>query len=822
MEYSKLKIIAGILGIGFDELLRREARRRRQQRLQLAGLISAVVAVIGGVWWSGQVESEKQRQIALAQSLINQSRELLDREDGDLNQRGLLLNIQALIRLDRQHLEWDQSSEATQARLAADQNLRRALSLVYAPGPALSAAPPPKTYDDNGWKSWTAEATAFSADGTTITAASGWGTDPNAAIVRWRVDSGSEQQRVRIGEPFLWPDLSDRLNPRYFSLGPDGEYLATIADRSWVSETSTASVYQISDTQEVARIEYQGVLKGVALGPRGEYLAIASQTIKQQPMPLQIWHLPDGRRLSGRSPATLPMTPKVLAFSRDGQYLATAGDYISLWKLPESQGTPLIEASPLQDSLYRGEALGFSPDGRYFAAVGTEATGIAGGEPTGFGARLVRVWDIEQSRAIATMHAPETVRGLALSEGGKFLGVIDSENSLMLHALTNGRMLRVFFSPPDRSRLLNLTTQGPGSYGRLTAVAFAPTDDVMAMAGEIDAALWRVSSFDEQAILRLEGKVEAMAFDRDERHLITISRTKETRTVSVSMWDVQTGRELPEQRTEHIADAFKLTTMGAVIVAADDARGSGRGGSANIVHDGKVQRFRYEGDVEQILESQDGKYVAIASALGSSAAAPVSPGRHLVAVFDQHSSKRVLRFEYETQERDNSSPQAFFILDDRWYLSVDDGETQGGGGRRSRFVLWEMKSGKVSDQRTSEMSRLWSKSRAFSQDGQWAATEDDDEVRVFTAAHEREVARISIAIADRNPSRLRSRNVALGSKGRYVAAITGESTVRIWPVDISLMIPLACSRLTRELSSEEWAHYLPAEKPESTCGREAR
>src|SRR5262249_21377782 len=160
--------------------------------------------------------------------------------------------------------------------------------------------------------------------------------------------------------------------------------------------------------------------------------------------------------------------------------------------------------------------------------------------------------------------------------------------------------------------------------------------------------LWRMSSFDEQALLRFEGNVEAVAFDRDERHLITIRRTKVTRTVSIQTWDVKTGREVQEPRAEHVADAFKLTAVGDVIVAADDAPGSGSGGSAILVRDGRIQRFRYEGDVERILESQDGQYIAIASALGATAAAPVLPGRHLLAVFGPPSSTQVLRFEYNT------------------------------------------------------------------------------------------------------------------------------------------------------------------------------
>lgn len=90
---------------------------------------------------------------------------------------------------------------------------------------------------------------------------------------------------------------------------------------------------------------------------------------------------------------------------------------------------------------------------------------------------------------------------------------------------------------------------------------------------------------------------------------------------------------------------------------------------------------------------------------------------------------------------------------------------------------------------------------------------------MFTAAEEREVARIPIALADKDPFRLSSRFVALGARGRYVAAITATNRVRVWPVDASLLRSLACSRLTRELSPEEWTAFLPTEDPEPACRR---
>jgi outer membrane protein assembly factor BamB len=48
-ERAKLKLLAGLLGVNFDDLVRREARRQRWRRIRLGAL--AAVAFGAGVWW---------------------------------------------------------------------------------------------------------------------------------------------------------------------------------------------------------------------------------------------------------------------------------------------------------------------------------------------------------------------------------------------------------------------------------------------------------------------------------------------------------------------------------------------------------------------------------------------------------------------------------------------------------------------------------------------------------------------------------------------------------------------------------------------------
>lgn len=59
---ARLKIIAGLLGVGFDELRQREVERARRRRLAVAASVLAIAGAIAGVWYVQ--ERMKQRELA--------------------------------------------------------------------------------------------------------------------------------------------------------------------------------------------------------------------------------------------------------------------------------------------------------------------------------------------------------------------------------------------------------------------------------------------------------------------------------------------------------------------------------------------------------------------------------------------------------------------------------------------------------------------------------------------------------------------------------------------------------------------------------------
>lgn len=108
---------------------------------------------------------------------------------------------------------------------------------------------------------------------------------------------------------------------------------------------------------------------------------------------------------------------------------------------------------------------------------------------------------------------------------------------------------------------------------------------------------------------------------------------------------------------------------------------------------------------------------------------------------------------------------------------------------------------------------------AVSAVGRWRAVAGGEVIQVFTARGDRVLARIQVPLADREPLRMTAPRAALSARGRYVAAVTARSAVRIWPVAPSELMAIACARVPRDLSSSEWTAYLGTEARRPTCRR---
>lgn len=82
---AKMKLVAGLLGVNFDDLMRRERQRQVARSAAAAAIALLIVAAIGTVWYRGHqatLEAERQQESRLAQLLYQKAVAADQQDDG--------------------------------------------------------------------------------------------------------------------------------------------------------------------------------------------------------------------------------------------------------------------------------------------------------------------------------------------------------------------------------------------------------------------------------------------------------------------------------------------------------------------------------------------------------------------------------------------------------------------------------------------------------------------------------------------------------------------------------------------------------------------
>jgi WD40 repeat protein len=211
---------------------------------------------------------------------------------------------------------------------------------------------------------------------------------------------------------------------------------------------------------------------------------------------LRLWGASDGHELSlvGDPPGTV----QSLAFSADGQFLASAGDsrLVTVWET-----TRLAARHTLDDFPDRVTALAFHPDGRHLAVACQNQT--------------LAVWDVKSGAAAAKPTSSGTCRQLAYSGDGQLL------------AGSADRRVLVWRSKNSRG-----PCELAAGDASVLSLAIDPTGSSLVAAGDDGALrLWdepsREGNRDEpDEIIQIgppHGIVRRVIWSIDGRHIITVN-----------------------------------------------------------------------------------------------------------------------------------------------------------------------------------------------------------------------------------------------------------------------------------------------------------
>jgi WD40 repeat protein len=537
-ENAKLKLVAGLLGIGYDTLKQREVEARRARARVWAAAVAAVAVSFFGV---------------IAYFLIGQTRDanaarFVAEARGDFSQRDYARAEIA-------------AAEALTYRDTPE--IRELLSLARLGGVSSVA---------RSAKAPRSELNIFSRDGDVVATVLKSGTSAGITVVIAYPDQHKELWRIVLPATTEVPDsmaFSELVGDmrRIAIAWPDRASSTLIHVGVWDLARGKAAgrFRELLSSTDPALGRHTKRILSLAFHPSKPWIATSGEDGK-----ICLWDLSlDQPKLIWEKVGAHYPDVNGIAFNADGSLLASGGgDYlVKVWKISDIVGAkydaraptkapavePLYTLTGHNDSIF---AVAFSPDGHRLASGGYD--------------RTIRIWDFNltakddtgkpQPQTVATLSGHEgTIFALAYSDDGKLLLSGASDEAARLWDAMVGRQMYKF-TPDD---------------GIIRSVSVSAFDEGVHLGGEHGWSLWSMRGGALVAPLWNGGTtVGAIAFDPTGQYLAAGGGGNDTK---IRVWD----------RSYHLAHVLDPQSPGEYvngIAFSADERWLAAAGGNQVIH----------------------------------------------------------------------------------------------------------------------------------------------------------------------------------------------------------------------------------------------
>jgi len=808
-----LKLLAGILGVDYDELRQRERRRRIHRNSELAAATLAVFVGLAGFWMNRQHAIRLQEQIAFAQRLATASQQGVGASGTDLS-RQVLLAVESL-----KHAPTPEGHSA----------LLSAMALLPFKHAEFAHVGP-------------VEALSFSPDGVLLAAAAknqgaatAAGIEPRTVVV-WDLASGSEVLKVAVGDYVrtlaISPDRSllfvsaNAAHARVWDLKTRRERAPLLHERSELFidalalspdgrlvATASSSSLRLWDSQSGEQLwsRSRGSDGGIVFNPGGTLLAAAPKPTSGQPSGVVLLDL------MAQGEATLPQEQPVyaLAFNHDGTRLAAGGKSISVWNVKTR--------SIIREFPHQTDEVGFSVDGKQLLTADrsyAQLWDIETGQPVNrvdykgplgevnsvtlhpSGTKLataigetVHLWDVSQGTEIARLPHNGWVTSVAFSRDGALIATGSDEARVRIWSANpgtaiilrqdsglnsgqtgsfalsgngrrivtvDGKALRIWETADGKKVVEKPLTE------EAQLVVFSPTGALIAAASHDTVFMFDAATVEMKYALTSGDPIRGLQFSPDGKELFTQSG-KEIRA-----WKLDTGREARRFQHDDTVEAFALSPDGMRLASSS--------GDSTQIWDprtGTIQhQLPYQGPVRRIAFNRDGAFLATVSGSG-------------VRLWDARNAELLTVMPHD----DLVGGAVINPRDDGLLTFAAD-----------QAILWEPRGQR-------ERARLALASEvvgaAFDTKGDNAAVWGGNTVHIWGIATGKEIATFNV--------RDEVKTAAFSPDGKFLVVMDYRGEVGMYLWRAQELMEEACRRLTRNLTDAEWQMYLGHEPYRSTC-----